>query len=234
MTGREIDIACPDRTFMGYLAMPGKRVGPGVVLVQEIFGVNASMRQIADDLCESEDLFVLVPDLFWRHEPGIQLDDHDEKDLEKAFSLYNSFDTALGVEDIQATITALRGIGGCTGRVGVMGYCLGGLLAFLAAARTDTDASVSYYGVSIENHLHEAIKIATPTLLHLAGQDEFVPETARRKILADLGHYDMTTCHVYPDSGHAFARPNGENYDPDAAALANERSWRFLASNLAF
>ena len=234
MTGREIDIACPDRTFMGYLAIPKKRVGPGVVLAQEIFGVNASMRQIADDLCESEDLFVLVPDLFWRQEPGLQLDDHDEKDLEKAFSLYNSFDTTLGVDDIQATITALRGIGGCTGRVGVMGYCLGGLLAFLAAARTDTDASVSYYGVGIENHLHEAIKITTPTLLHLAGQDEFVTETARQKILSDLEPYSMTTCHLYPDSGHAFARPNGENYDQEAAILANERSWRFLASNLAF
>src|SRR6185503_8633565 len=155
MSGQTVTINGKDGAFSGYLASPGSGRGPGLVVIQEIFGVNPVMRDIADGMA-SRGYYALVPDLFWRLEPGVSLSDKSDADRAKAFDLLGRFDIDKGVADIQSTIDHLRALPGCTGKVGALGYCLGGQLAYLTAARTNSDASVGYYGINIQNRLDEA------------------------------------------------------------------------------
>lgn len=224
MNARMIDITAADGsgTFQGYLSLPPGGKGPGIVLAQEIFGVNTTMRQTADAWAE-EGYVVLVPDLFWRQQPGIQLG-YTPADWERAFELYKGFDEAKGVQDIQAALNALRAQPEFAGQAGVVGYCLGGKLAYLAACRTDAAVSVGYYGVGIENNLHEAAQISGRLCLHLAEKDSFCPPEAREKILASLSPLPHVECHVYPGMEHAFARIGGDHFDKAAASLAHQRS----------
>ena len=231
MSGQDITINGTDGSFAGYLASPAAGRGPGIVVVQEIFGVNAAMRAIADEIAASG-YFALAPDLFWRLEPGVQLTDKTDAEWQRAFALMNRFDAGLGVKDIQTTITQLRGVAGCTGRVGVVGYCLGGLLAYLAAARTDSDASVGYYGVNIQTMLDEAANIKKPLMLHIAGKDEFVPPEAQKQVMDGLAANPHAATHPYPGMNHAFARPGGKHYDQANAGLANSRTATFFRQHL--
>jgi carboxymethylenebutenolidase len=231
MSGQQIANGGPDGSFAGYLASPAAGRGPGIVVIQEIFGVNAAMRAVADELAASG-FFALVPDLFWRLEPGIQLTDKTDAEWQRAFALMNRFDAALGVKDIQATISQLRTLAGCTGKVGAVGYCLGGLLAYLTAARTDSDASVGYYGVNIQTMLGEAAAIRKPVMLHIAGKDEFVPPEAQKQIVDTLGANPLIAIHRYPEMNHAFARPGGKHYDQANAGLANSRTATFFRRHL--
>ena len=146
MSGSEISITCADGEFMGYLAAPAAGSGPGIVVIQEIFGVNDVMRQITDMYADAG-YVALCPDLFWRQEPGIQITDKTEEEWQKAFQLYQGFSVDDGIGDIGATIAALKSVHGCNGKIGTTGYCLGGLLAYLAGCRTEAEASVGYYGV---------------------------------------------------------------------------------------
>lgn len=227
-----MNIATKDGSFNAYVARPeGGGPFPAVVVIQEIFGVNAVMRQVADELAVQGYLAV-APDLFWRLEPGVDITDQSEEEWKKAFALMNAFDVDKGVEDIQATITAVRGGADCDGKVGAVGYCLGGLLAFLTATRTDSDASVSYYGVGLENRVGEADKLARPLMLHIAEEDSFVPKQAQERIVSALKNHPQITIHAYPGRNHAFARPGGENYDAQDAAAANARTAEFFKANL--
>jgi len=162
----------------------------------------------------------LAPDLFWRIEPGVQLSDKTDAEWSRAFELMGKFNADLGVKDIQATITELRNTPGCSGKVGAVGYCLGGLLAYLTAARTDVDASVGYYGVNIQKMLGEAGSIRKPLMLHIAEEDQFVPKEAQKLIVASLKNHPQVDIFTYPGRDHAFARPGGEHYDAADAALA--------------
>ena len=231
MSGREITISGPDGSFAGYLATPAAGRGPGIVVIQEIFGVNAAMRAVADEFAASG-FYALVPDLFWRLEPGIQLTDKTDAEWQRAFDLMKRFDAALGVQDIQTTLSRLRTIAGCTGKAGAVGYCLGGLLAYLTAARTDSDASVGYYGVNLQAMLDEARNIKKPLMLHIAGKDEFTPPEAQKQIVDGLAGYKLVTIHRYPEMNHAFARPGGKHYDQANAGLANSRTATFLRRHL--
>lgn len=231
MSSQEIEITGPDGKFMGYLAIPDTGKGPGVVVIQEIFGVNQVMRDTCDWLAR-EGFVALCPDLFWRIEPGIQLTDQTEEEWAKAFELFNKFDVDTGIVDIDATIEHLRGLDSCTGKVGDVGYCLGGLLAYLTAARTDADASVSYYGVNIDQRLDEAGQIRKPLMLHIAEEDEFVPPEAQAKIKAALSQNPNITIHTYPGRQHAFARPGGAHYHKQDAELANGRTLAFFRQHL--
>ena len=219
-----IDIPAADGSgnLRGYLALPGAGTGPGLVLAQEIFGVNATMREVADAYAE-EGYVVLVPDLFWRQQPGIELG-YTPDDWQRAFALYKGFDEARGVDDIQSAITVLRARPELTGGVGVVGFCLGGKLAYLAACRTDADAAVGYYGVGIEAALDEATRVKVPLLLHIAEKDGFCPPEARAQIVQALGGHPKVQLQVYPGVDHAFARPDGEHYHRSSALLAHERS----------
>ena len=231
MTGRNIKIKGSDGEFSAYIAQPGTGRGPGIVVIQEIFGINTVMRDIVDAFA-ARGYFAMAPDLFWRLEPNVQLTDKTKADWDKAFSLMNRFDAAKGVEDIQTSITHLRSVAGCTGKVGAVGYCLGGLLAYLTAARTDTDASVGYYGVNIQQMLGEAAAIRKPLMLHIAGRDQFVPPDAQKKIIDGLKGNSRVTIHIYPEMNHAFARVGGEHYDHASAELANGRTSTFFRQHL--
>lgn len=231
MSGLDITIQGTDGTFSGYLAKPKSGSGPGVVVIQEIFGVNAVMRGIADDLA-AKGYVALAPDLFWRIEPNVQITDKTEAEWKRAFDFYQKFNVDAGVKDIQATIAHLRKTQGVSGKVGSVGYCLGGLLAYLTAARTDADASVSFYGVGIEGKLAEAGHIKKPALLHIAAKDQFVPPAAQAQIVDGLKGKPGVTVHVYPGVDHAFARIGGQHYDKAAADLANGRTADFFATHL--
>jgi carboxymethylenebutenolidase len=231
MSGQDITIHGSDGDFSGYLAKPKSGTGPGVVVIQEIFGVNAVMRGIADDLA-AKGYVALAPDLFWRIERNVQITDKTEAEWKKAFDFYQKFNVDSGVKDIQSTIAHLRKTSGVTGKVGAVGYCLGGLLAYLTSTRTNIDASVSFYGVGIEGKLNEASNIKKPTLLHIAAKDQFVPPAAQAQIVEGLKQRTHATVHVYPGVDHAFARIGGQHYDKSAADLANSRTAEFFQTHL--
>ena len=229
--GETTTITTPDGSFSAYVARPSKAKAPAVVVIQEIFGVNAVMREITDGLA-AQGYLAICPDLFWRIEPGVDITDKSEAEWKKAFELFNAFDADKGVEDIAATIDAIRADPGCTGKVGCVGFCLGGKMAFLTAARTDCDASVSYYGVGIESLTGEAEKLQRPLMLHIAEEDQFVPKPAQEIILQNLKNHPQVTIHTYAGRDHAFARPGGEHYDEADAKLAGGRTLAFFAANL--
>src|SRR3954469_1613004 len=231
MSGAEITIKGPDGSFAGYLAKPSAGEGPGIVVIQEIFGVNKVIRDIADGLA-ARGFFALAPDLFWRLRPRVQLTDKTEAEWKEALGLMQRFDADKGVQDIQTSIDALRGMGGVSGKVGAVGYCLGGFLAYLTAARTNADASVGYYGINIHQKLDEASRITRPFMLHMAEGDEFVPPPAQAKIEAGLKTNPRITIHRYPSVNHAFARVGGKNYDHACADLANTRTATFFRQHL--
>lgn len=218
-------------SFDAYLAMPESGSGPAIVAIQEIFGVNAGMRQICDDLAK-DGYIAVCPDLFWRQEPGVDITDKSQAEWDKAFALYQGFNSDAGIEDIAATIEFARGLDGCTGKVGAVGYCLGGFLAYMTAAKTDCDASVSYYGVSIDTKLDVAASISHPLLMHVAENDEFVDREAQARIHAGLGGHPKITIYDYAGVNHAFARPDGIHWDTEAATLANARTKDFFSANL--
>ncbi|RRN62548.1 dienelactone hydrolase family protein [Caulobacter sp. 602-1] len=226
-----LTITTPDGDFSAYVARPKAESAPAIVVIQEIFGVNKVMRDIADGLA-AQGYVAIVPDLFWRIEPGIDITDQSEAEWKRAFELFNAFDVDAGVGDIAATITKARELPGVNGKVGAVGYCLGGLLAFLTATRTDVDASVSYYGVGIEKHVNEAEKLTHPLLMHIAEKDQFVPPEAQQLILSALKDHPQIELHTYADRDHAFAREGGAHYDAADAAKANGRSLTFFQKAL--
>lgn len=231
MAGETLEIQTPDGAFSAYVARPAQTPAPAVVVIQEIFGVNQVMRDICDGLA-AEGYLAVAPDLFWRIEPGVDITDKSEAEWKKAFELMNAFDPDQGVRDIRAVIDSLRKHEACTGKVGAVGYCLGGLLAFLTATRTDADASVSYYGVGIEQRTGEVERLAQPLLMHIAEEDQFVPKAAQEIILTALKNHPQIEIHTYPGCDHAFARKGGEHYNAEAAGRANERTAAFFAANL--
>jgi carboxymethylenebutenolidase len=228
----DITIDGPDGSFGAYLAVPASTPAPGLVVAQEIFGVNQVMRDICDWLA-GEGYAACCPDIFWRIEPGIQITDQTEAEWQRAFELFGLFDVDKGVEDLKTTLAHLRGRPECSGKVGSIGYCLGGKLAFLMATRTDADCNVSYYGVGLDELLGEAGNITKPLLMHVASQDQFVPPEAQEKIKTGLAGHSQVALHVYEGRDHAFARVGGEHYDAAAAELANGRSLAHLQASLA-
>lgn len=228
--GERVTIEGPDGAFGAYVAKPqGKSGGPVIVVIQEIFGVNKVMRDTCDWLA-GEGYLAVCPDLFWRIEPGIDITDQSEAEWAKAFALFKAFNVDKGVEDIAATIDWARNEG--SRKVGAVGYCLGGLLAYLTATRTSIDASTGYYGVGVDNYLAEASKASKPVLLHVAEEDGFVSKDSQKK-MRDALKPPVFTLFNYPDRDHAFARQGGEHYHAADAATANQRTLDFFAKHLA-
>lgn len=232
--GNQITIQASDGSgsFTGYLAEPANGKGAGILVIQEIFGVNKVMRDICDDLAR-QGYFALCPDLFWRQEPGVDITDKTKEEWDKAFALLNGFNVDKGIDDLKAGLAALRKVPGCTGKAGAVGYCLGGRLAYLMACRSDSDATVGYYGIYLQNHLDEAKSIRKPLMLHMANEDKFVPKEAQAQIKEGLKGRPLVTLHEYAGQDHAFARVGGEHYDKAAADLANQRTAEFFRKNLA-
>ena len=227
----KINIPINGQQMSGYLALPEKTPAPGIIVLQEIFGVNQVMRDICDTLAQ-QGFAALCPDLFWRIEPNIDITDQTKKEWDKAFDLFGKFDVDQGIQDITAAIKTLRQHEACSGKLGAVGFCLGGQLAYLTAARTDIDAAIGYYGVNIENLLTEAGNISKPLMLHIAEKDQFVPQQAQEKIIKALKPHDKITLHLYPERDHAFARQGGEHYHEQDALKANQKSLEFLRKAL--
>lgn len=233
MAQEKLSIKIPDGVFQAYVARPsveGPR--PAVVVIQEIFGVNRFVREVCDTLA-AEGFLAVAPDLFWRIEPGVDITDQTEAEWAKAFSLMKAFDLDQGVKDIQATIDVVRKDPGCNGKVGAVGYCLGGRLAYLTATRTDSDATVGYYGINLDSLLPEAANLKTPLMLHIAAEDSYVPKEAQAAIKAALEGNPLVTLHFYPGREHAFARTGGAHYDEADAELANSRTLDLFRDALA-
>ena len=232
MTGNMISIETSGASGqMGaYIATPDGDGAPGLVIIQEVFGVNDFIRATVEAYA-TKGFVTAAPDIFWRLEPGVQLNPNKEEEFNRGIELMGQFDQPIGIEDIQATITPLRNPPACNGRVGVLGFCLGGRLAYMAALGTDADVAVSYYGVGIETMLDQAGNIKIPTLLHIAEDDGFVPPEAQAAIKDGLTA-DNFDVHIYPGVDHGFARFTGMHYDEAATKLANERSLALLNSAL--
>ena len=217
--------------FSAYIARPSVTPAPAIIVIQEIFGVNKDMRQKCDDLA-AQGYVAVSPDLFWRQEPNIQLTDKSQEEWDKAFALYNGFDVDKGVDDINAVLSALQAHEDVSGKIGAIGYCLGGKLAYLTATRTNISAAVGYYGVEIDKLTQEAVQISSPLMLHIAENDQFVDKAAQKTIHDALGAHDQITLHSYANLDHAFARIDGEHYDEAGATLANQRTADFLSTHL--
>ncbi len=221
--GEYVEITARDGgTFKAYLATPSTGSGPGMVVIQEIFGINDYVRRTADRYAE-EGYVVLAPDLFWRIRPDIDLG-YSPEEWQEAFGLFQQFDVDKGIDDIQATITALRARPDQVGGVGAVGFCLGGKLAFLTAARTDVDVAVSYYGVGMDANAAEASNVKVPLLFHMAENDAYAPAEARATLMAAFEGNPNATFFVYPGQDHAFAREEGEHYDKPSTSMAYGRT----------
>ncbi|NIA71699.1 dienelactone hydrolase family protein [Pelagibius litoralis] len=227
----EVTIEGKDGSFAVYTAVPDVTPAPGIVVAQEIFGVNQVMRDTCDWLA-TQGFVAVCPDLFWRIEPGIQLTDQSKPEWDRAFELFGLFDVDKGIEDMNTTLATLRAHEVCNGKAGTLGYCLGGKLAYLMATRSDADCNVGYYGVGLGDLLGEADRITKPLMLHIAEKDAFSSAEEIEKVRQGLGGNDNVTIHVYDGNDHAFAREGGEHYDEAAAKLANDRSVKFFRENL--
>lgn len=227
--GEWVQVQGPDGAFRAYVARPSGAPKASVVAIQEIFGVNAVMRGKADWLAR-EGFLAIAPDLFWRLGKDIDITDQSEAEWNQAFDYFKRFDVDKGVADIQATIDHARAMG--ASKVGAVGYCLGGLLAYLTATRTNADASVGYYGVNIPTFLAEAANIKKPLALHIAGLDGFVPPDAQAQMKQGLSGNSLVTLYDYPSRDHAFTREGGKNYDAADARVADQRTIDFFKAHL--
>lgn len=226
-----INIQTEGGEFSAYVVKPARTPAPAVVVLHEVFGVNNDIRLTCHELADAG-FIAIAPELFWRQERGVDLGSWSEAEWKKGLALYTAYDRDTGVRDVIATVRAARQIEGATGRVGVMGFCLGGLMTYLTVARHDLDTAVAYHGGDTESYLNEAQAITGPLLMHLAEEDEYISKEAQARIKMALASVPSTTICSYPGQNHAFARHTGVHYNASAAALANGRTIAFLAEHL--
>ncbi len=235
MSSIHIDASDGAGKFAAYYApAKGDHAGENagvVVLIQEIFGVSASLRQIADEVA-SLGYHVLAPDLFWRQEPLVDLSDKTKEEWDKAFALLNGFNQDLGIADLKAVVQLARNFPGGNGRVATMGYCLGGRLAMMMATRSDADCNISYYGVGLDGLIPELPHVKAPLLVHIADRDNFFPAEGRAALIKATKGNPLIHTHTYKDADHAFARAGGTHWDTRSAWIANGRSAEALAATL--
>ena len=231
----QINALGEDALFPAYMAAMGGSPKAAIIVIPEIFGVNAGIRQKCDRLAV-EGYLAVAPDIFWRFAPGVELNPDVEAELQEAFGYFGQYEANDGVKDIEAVIHAIRG--GLAGqapveKVGCVGYCLGGRLAYMAATRTDISASVGYYGVMIDQMLSEAHSIAKPLMLHIPTADHFVGPDAQAEIHAALDEHPRVTLHDYEGLDHGFATEMGDRRNDAGAELADSRTAAFFAEHLA-
>jgi carboxymethylenebutenolidase len=227
-----ITIVGHDGAYGAYIARPKTLPAPAVVVLQELFGVNADIRKTCDELAE-QGFVAAAPDLFWRQEPGVDLNVTSQADWQHGLRLYGAYNRDAGAEDVKATVDAVRELPECNRKVALLGYCLGALMVFLTAVRCHgVDAAVAYHGGDTEKYLGEVDGLNAPLLMHLAEEDEFISKAAQAEIKAALAEKPNATVYSYPGQNHAFSRHGGAHYNAAAAALAHERTYSFLNGQL--
>lgn len=230
--GERMTIDGRDGSFGAYVARPAALPAPAVVVLHEVFGINADIREHCDELAR-QGFVAVAPDLFWRIEPGVDLSVTSDADWQHAMKLYQAYDRDAGVRDASDTVAAVADLPDCTGKVALLGYCLGGLMTFLTASRSGgVAAAVAFHGAETDKYLGEAGGLSAPLLMHLAEEDEFMPKEAQAEIKAALGSRPDVSVYSYAGQYHAFSRNGGAHYDAEAAALANRRTSEFLHQHL--
>lgn len=215
-----------------YVAYPDSAApAPAIIAIMEIWGVNDTMRAHAHEYAEAG-YICLVPDLFWRQEPGVELSDRNPADGQKAFDLYYEFDYDLGVEDMLVAEAFLKAKSECNGKVGAVGYCLGGKLCYLMCCRTDIDCAVAYYGTYIEHNISEVKNLHRPFVLHMAMKDRWVQAEVNALLERKLRPNPFVTIHQYPEADHAFARIGGIPYRKAEADRALALTLDFFSQHL--
>jgi carboxymethylenebutenolidase len=231
LTTRWIEIDAGDgQGYDGYLALPRSGKGPGVIIVQEIFGVNGHIQSVAEQYALAG-YVALAPDIFWRSERRVELG-YEGADRDKALALLKTTDAEQTAADLGAAAATLRAQPETTGKIGAVGFCFGGQLAYLMAARGAVDAAVAYYGGGIQNKLDEADKIRAPILFHYAEHDSSIPQTAVQQVKQRFAGHANARFFDYPGVNHGFNCSDRAAYDQHASALAHGRTLEFLSSNL--
>jgi carboxymethylenebutenolidase len=218
-------------SFDAWVVEPAKTPTGAVVVIQEIFGINAAMRATCEQVADLG-FIAICPDLFWRIEPGVDITDKTDAEWQKAFSLFQAFDQEKGIADLKTTLAAARDLPGCNGRAGTMGYCLGGLLAFKMAEQSDSDVNISYYGVGLDGLIDDLDKVRAKLVVHIAEEDKFFPPEGRAKVLSAVQGNPHIDAYSYAGADHAFARIGGIHWNGLAATIANGRSAAALAGAL--
>jgi carboxymethylenebutenolidase len=220
-----------DGKMGAYVAYPDRTPVGAIIAIMEIWGVNDTMRHHAHELAEAG-FICLVPDLFWRQEPGVELSDRNPEHVKKAFDLYYEFDYDLAVRDMEDTAGYLKSLDVCNGKVGSVGYCLGGKLCYLMSCRTDIDCAVAYYGTYIEHNIREVKKLHRPFILHMAMNDRWVQKEVNDLLERKLSPNPLVEIHKYPGADHAFARHGGLTYSQLEADRAFAISLAFFRKHL--
>ncbi len=231
MRTENIEVPLRDGVMSAHIAYPAGKAAGAVIAIMEIWGVNDTMRAHAKEFAEAG-FICLVPDLFWRQEPGVELSDRNLEDVKKAFDLYYDFDYDLGVQDMVDTWKFLESRPECNGKVGAVGYCLGGKLCYLMCCRTDIDCAVAYYGTYIEHNIREAPNLHRPFMLHMAMKDRWVQAEVNELLERRLAPNPLVTIHKYLGADHAFARHGGRTYSKPEADRALELSVAFFEQHL--
>lgn len=230
---RTITITTPDGGAMSaHLAVPDSGSGPGLLVLQEIFGVNVYIRDVCDRLA-AEGYVALAPDMFWRLQPGVALENFDEADLQTGIGFAMRFDGEAGIGDLAVALAALRELPECDGRAGVIGFCFGGTFAYLAAVHLDPDVAVSYYGSGVADTIGEAGKVTCPLLFHFGDNDPFIPNDGVDRVRAAVAPLKHVAVKVHAGGGHAFDNKYSATFSqPEHAAAAWAQTIEFLRNAL--
>ena len=228
--GENITIPTEDGSYAGYLTHPPKGKGPGVLVLPEIYNSNDHIKGVAERFAE-QGYVTLAPDVFWRIQPNRYFPYTDAGQAEA-----RCFNQQLNINqlimDLRHAVEFLRSSPFSTGLVGSVGFCLGGKLSYLCAARLQVEVAVSYYGVKIEDYLEESNNIKCPMTLHFAGNDPRVPPMARAKIEDTFVGRNDVNVYLYPNAEHGFNRVGYPPYHEISAKLALERTLHLFQSNL--
>ena len=216
-------------SFDAWLARPEGQAKAAIIVIQEIFGVNPGIRAKTDAWAASGYL-AIAPDMFWRFALHYEADPEVQEEVDAAMQLRHQFDFGKAAKDVEVAIRHARALG--AEKVGVVGFCAGGSVAYLAATRTDADACVGYYGRVIADYLNEAHAIARPLLLHFGEADPSIPAELRAQVRQALGANPRVTIHEYEGAGHGFAATWGKRRNEEAAKLADARTEAFFAEYL--
>jgi len=228
MQSSTVTISAAGGSFNAWLAQPDSVPAPAIVVLQEIFGVNAHIRSICDRYAE-EGYIAIAPDIFWRVQPGVELA-YDEAGIRDGRALATQCNIDLAIGDIATTLDYVRAMPSSTGKAAVIGFCFGGRLAFLTAARATPDVAISYYGGGIEHHAAEAASIRGPIMLHWGAEDTAIPASSRETVRTALAAHDHAEFYVYAGAAHGFNCDRRASFHPFAASLAHSRSLGLMHS----